>query len=70
MSGIKLDEIQAETAKDAYLQKIDQYLQKGWPQRKALDAALRPYHDIQNELSREKSYLTQSDDRVLVPWSL
>ncbi len=31
-TGIKLEEIQAETAKDANLQKIDQYLQKGWPQ--------------------------------------
>ncbi len=69
-SGIKLEEIQAETAKDAYLQKVDQYLQKGWPQGKALDAALRPYYNIRNELSREKSYLARSDDRVLVPWSL
>lgn len=65
----KLEEIRRATQHDAELQKVINFIKKGWPRKMAGSSPLHGYHMARNHLS-ESDGLVLYHNRVVVPTAL
>ena len=66
ISKKKMNEFKSETAKDKALCKLTEYIENGWPDKKAVDKIVFPYRSIRNELSTHDGIVLRGN-RIVVP---
>ena len=65
----KLAEIRSHQEKDSVCQKLAQYCQAGWPEKKELIDGARPFYCVSSELSVQEGVLMRGN-RIVIPTSL
>ena len=70
ISNERLNELRRATAADPVLQKVREYVEKGWPTSKQyLPPDVVPYYSLQSEISYQNGLLFKSG-RIIVPQTL
>ena len=70
ISKSKLSQFALETSKDPVFKKLKDYVLNGWPNnRKQVDSAVKPYYNVQDEITLYQDVLLKGD-RIIVPSSL
>ena len=65
----RIKEIQKSQTEDEVCQKLVQYCNNGWPNRKAVPDILKPYHQVASQLSVIDGLLLRGS-RIIIPSSL
>ena len=69
-SAKRLDDYRRAQAEDNTCSSVISYSQKGWPERKTIEADVRPYWNARAELTVDKNNLLLHGKRIVVPKSL
>ena len=67
---VNLAELAAETNHDEHLVLVRKYVVDGWPEKKAVPAALQPYYAVRDELSTFADGCVSRGIRAVIPSSL
>ena len=70
IQGIRAQIIRDETAKDAVLAKVLDYIQRSWPHNNKMSQDIQYYYKLRNELHEEQGCLIRDPNRVVVPQSV
>ena len=68
-SNTQLERIKEKQEEDEVCQKLKQYCSEGWPERTRVPGALKPYWQVQDELSVVHGLLLKAE-RIVIPTSL